>query len=335
MSSQKDIRRAMLGAGLAVANSVSPSSGETVAPPKSERVVAGAIGAVSRSLDQFQSDLQTAQDLVASGAAVIDLDPAEIDASDLKDRLEINTDDHTALANAIRENGQQVPILVRPHPDMPGRYQVAYGHRRLAACRDIGFRVRAVVRKLTDRELFVAQGQENSARKDLSFIERALFARRLEERGIDREAIMSALDVDKTEVSKLISVARAVPSDLVEAIGPAPKAGRPRWLALAERSSRARIQRSVTALISSDDFRARPTDDRFKLVFDAMAPNAKQKPKAQKWVSEDGTNIARIDRNETACVLSINEKSAPMFGQFLIDQLPVLYAAFKAQGARR
>lgn len=333
MSSQKDIRRAMLGAGLARANSASSAPVETVVQPKSERVVAGAIGAVSRSLDQFQNDLQTAQDLVAAGAAVIDLDPSDIDASDVKDRLEFNAEDHAALASAIRENGQQVPILVRPHPDMPGRYQVAYGHRRLAACRDIGFRVRAVVRKLTDRELFVAQGQENSARRDLSFIERALFAHRLEGRGIDREAIMAALDVDKTEVSKLISVARAISSDLVEAIGPAPKAGRPRWLALVERSRGARVEKIVAALTSRDEFRSRSTDERFKLVFDALAPRSTQKPKSQKLMSEDGVRIARVDQDEATCVLSINEKSTPRFGQFLIDQLPALYAAFKAGNA--
>ena len=335
MSSQKDLRRAMLGAGLARANSVPAVPVEAVAPPKSDRVVAGAIGAVSRSLDKFQSDLRTAQDMVASGAAVVDLDPADIDASDLKDRLEVNTEDHAALAGAIRESGQQVPILVRPHPDVPGRYQVAYGHRRLAACRDIGIRVRAVVRKLTDRELFVAQGQENSARRDLSFIERALFAHRLEERGIDREAIMAALDVDKTEVSKLISVARAIPSEIVEAIGPAPKAGRPRWLALAERSRGGRPGKPVMALISADGFRSRPTDERFKLVFDALAPRAKSKPKSQKWVADDGVLVARIDRDNAACVLAINEKSAPQFGQFVIDQLPALYAAFKAGNGQR
>ena len=38
---------------------------------------------------------------------------------------------------------------------------------------------------LTDEQLVVAQGQENSARTDLSFIEKALFAARLEEYGYD------------------------------------------------------------------------------------------------------------------------------------------------------
>ncbi|MGO8658348.1 ParB/RepB/Spo0J family partition protein, partial [Rhizobium ruizarguesonis] len=82
--------------------------------------------------------------------------------------------------------------LVRPHPETKGRYQVAYGHRRLAAAREIGIRVRAVVRDLTDGQLVVSQGQENSARTNLSYIERALFASRLEERSFGRDVIMAA-----------------------------------------------------------------------------------------------------------------------------------------------
>ena len=64
-----------------------------------------------------------------------------------------------------------------------------------------------VVRQMSDAELVVAQGQENSARRDLSFIERALYAAKLEEAGFDRETIMAALNVDKTGLSRLISVA--------------------------------------------------------------------------------------------------------------------------------
>jgi len=39
-----------------------------------------------------------------------------------------------------------------------------------------------VVRSLTDEQLVIAQGQENSGRTDLTFIERARFAARLEDR---------------------------------------------------------------------------------------------------------------------------------------------------------
>ncbi|MFP3581837.1 ParB/RepB/Spo0J family partition protein, partial [Arthrobacter sp. SIMBA_036] len=84
-------------------------------------------------------------------------------------------------------------VLLRPHPEAKSRYQVAYGHRRLAATRKLGIKVRAVIRELTDEQLVVSQGQENSARTNLSFIERALFAARLEERGFGRDVIMASL----------------------------------------------------------------------------------------------------------------------------------------------
>ena len=51
-----------------------------------------------------------------------------------------------------------------------GFYQVAYGHRRVRATAILGIKVRAIVRDLTDAELVIAQGQENNARQDLSFI---------------------------------------------------------------------------------------------------------------------------------------------------------------------
>ena len=107
------------------------------------------------------------------------------------------------------EAGQQVPILVRPHPDKPGRYQSGLGHRRLRAADALRRQVRAMVRRLTDAELVVAQGKENGERRDLSFIERASFAAHLEERGFERSTIMTALGVDKADLSRLIALARS------------------------------------------------------------------------------------------------------------------------------
>ena len=48
---------------------------------------------------------------------------------------------------------------------------------------------------------------------------------------------MQALSTDKTELSKLLSVAKAVPSTIVKAIGPAPSAGRRRWMEIAHKDT--------------------------------------------------------------------------------------------------
>jgi len=191
----------------------------------------GAIGAVTRSIEQLKSQIGEAKNLqlqLAAGHTVVELDPGLVERSFVADRMARTFDEESAFAENIREQGQLVPILVRPHPTNSGRFQVAYGHRRLRAAASLGVKVRAVVKELSDVELVVAQGQENSARTDLSFIERSIFAARLEKAGFDREIIMAALMIDKTALSKLISVAIKIPEDVLIAVGPAPKAGRDR-----------------------------------------------------------------------------------------------------------
>ncbi|MGO7565665.1 hypothetical protein ACC754_42940, partial [Rhizobium johnstonii] len=64
-------------------------------------------------------------------------------------------------------------------------------------------------------QLVVSQGQENSALTNLSYIERALFASRLEELSFGRDVIMAALGVDKAALSRMLIVIRQVPLYLV------------------------------------------------------------------------------------------------------------------------
>ena len=63
------------------------------------------------------------------------------------------------------------------------------------------------MRDLTDEQLVVAQGQENHERKDLSYIEKARFAFRLEQRFSRTTIIMAALSVYKSDLSNMLSVA--------------------------------------------------------------------------------------------------------------------------------
>ena len=148
--------------------------------------------------------------------------------------------------------------------------------------------VRALVRELTDAELVVAQGIENSQRQDLSYIERALFATRLEDRGFERSIIMDALATDKGELSKLISVARSVPESIIEVIGPAPKAGRRRWIALADALRDSAVKRKVERATKDPDLLKADTDTRFLRVFAATKPSSEPQPSAVGWKSASG-----------------------------------------------
>lgn len=128
-----------------------------------ERVRSGAIAAMGASLQEMTEGSRIAaklQEQLASGSTVIDLDPVLIDSSAVSDRITIDIDPgFETLVESMRENGQQVPILVRPQPAAPGRFQIAYGRRRLKAAAHLGKPVRAIVQQLTDNELVIAQGK--------------------------------------------------------------------------------------------------------------------------------------------------------------------------------
>ncbi len=280
----------------------------------------GAIGAVSRSIEQLKAQ------------AVVELAPALIDVSFISDRLRGSVEDHETLVASIREHGQQVPILVRPHPEREGRYQVVYGHRRLRAIRDLGKSVRAVIKPLSDEQVVIAQGQENSARTDLSFIEKALFAARLEEGGFGRETIMAALSVDKTGLSRLISAAVKIPREIIEAIGPAAKTGRDRWVELAARLDHRPAVDKALRTIAEDGFDGKSSDDRFNRVFDAVAPKRPAPARPTILAAEDGTRFARIRGDGQNLTVMVDEKAAAGFGAYLVANLPELYAAFKRCG---
>lgn len=279
----------------------------------------GAIGAVSRSIELLKSQ------------SLSELDPHLIDAPPVRDRLPEDEREFEEFARNIRENGQQVPILVRPHPTAEGRYQVAYGRRRLRAVKAAGMRVKASVRPLTDEELVRAQGQENTGRRDLSFIERALYAAELEANGFDRPVIMAALGVDKSNLSRLIQAATQLPRDVIQLIGAAPKTGRDRWYELATRLSSEHALGSARTLLADSGVQAMSSDDRFSRIFDAVAPKKVKKDKARPevWQADDGVKAAKYHQDKRSLTLTIDKKAAPEFGEYLLSVLPEIYASFK------
>lgn len=316
---------------LAAANSMIASTTEASPSGKDARVSAAPVRAMGLALDRMEQESRDLQATLAAGASVIELDPAVVEGSFVRDRL-IDFEDGSlaALKASIAERGQEVPILVRPHPEVEGTYQVAYGHRRLHAARQLGRKVKAVVRDMTDTELVVSQGVENSARHDLSYIERALFASRLEDRGFERAVIIDALSTDKGELSKLIAVAKAIPERVITAIGPAPKTGRRRWLALAELCEDERLVGVVETTLKQPDVAGADSDVRFQRAL-AAASKPRPKPALESWSTSDGLRVARIRRDETAFTLVIDQAVAPNFGNFLAARLDELFQEFQSQ----
>lgn len=301
---------------------------------KMQHIRSGAVGAMGRTLGQIANAADQARALIAAGSAVVEIPAEKIEGSFVNDRLPDDGQDFQRLTDAIRESGQKSPILVRPHPDKADFYQIAFGHRRVRVLRALGRPVKAVVQNLTDEELVVIQGQENSARSDLSYIERGLFALALEEKGFDRRIIMSALGMEKTQLSRLMSVAHGLPRSLIEAIGPAPKTGRPRWIALTERLAEKPQSPALSALLQNPQFLQSDSDSRFVKVMTALSVKIeKEKPEPIKAAS--GVKLAVMERSSSRTTLLFDEKVAPEFADFVAARLQDLHLEYLKSSALR
>lgn len=263
---------------------------------------------------------------LAKGQAVVELDAADIDPSFVQDRME---GDIEGLITSVRDQGQQVPILVRPHPDRPGRYQIAFGHRRLRALQQLGLPVKAIVRDMTDEQLVVAQGQENNERQDLSFIEKARFAARLRER-FPREVITSSMSIDKGTLSKMLSIVDIIPGAIIDAIGPAPGVGLPSWLQMALFIESASAPADLIAFSRSEDVQRLASAARFKAV---LALKQRRPSRALPGIlsTSAGDRLAQVTENKVRMEIVIDKRAMPDFAAFLREQVPALYEEHRAK----
>lgn len=296
------------------------------------RVGAGVIGATQRTLTDIREERDRLRAQLESGSG-LELDPDVIEPSPFPDRL---PDDSEAgfetFKKLIEEEGQKIPIQVRHHPCSPGRYQVVYGHRRWRAAKELGRLVKSIVVDYSDSELVVAQGIENAARQDLTWIERALFAWRMDAAGIKTRDIRAALGVDDPELARFRSVCRVLPEQVLEAIGRAPKAGRPRWVELAtaltaDPDGLAKIQKTLAA----DKVLTARSDDRFRFVFAAVKAAPTKRGHDLQLLATSGKSIGRATFKGGDIRLSIARAHAEAFEDFLRGELPTIVERFFAR----
>ncbi|MEH3148564.1 MAG: plasmid partitioning protein RepB [Methylobacterium frigidaeris] len=332
--SQKKRLSAIMGAPLRTEAPAQPESDAATTYPPVAGATAPAAPEKRPSAARSMAAMWAASQGTAADpdGAVVELDPDLCDPSAIADRVPDATDAaFEAFVQQIRDEGQHTPILVRRHPSAAGRYEIAYGRRRTRAARAVGRPVRAVVRELSDAELLIAQGSENLAREDLSYIERAHFARNMEQAGVAREVILKAMGVHRPDLANYLAVAESIPPVLIAAIGPAPKIGRPRWLTLADRVKTAGRDR-IAAALASPALAGKTSDERFAAILAALAaaPKAAARPKAETLKDGRGLKFARVERSATGLRVTVEEAAEPGFGEYLAGRLPELLAAYRA-----
>lgn len=310
---RKDLLKSLMGDAPAPAAEASDP-----AAPRQARYQKGAIGAVSQSIAQLKS------------RAMVEVPANQIEDGGLQDRLGEDPAEHERLKASLAEYGQQVPVLLRHIEGSDDRFQVVYGRRRVAALRDLGLPVKAMVRELSDRDLIIAQGQENAARRDLSFIEKANFARQMRDEGFERKIICDALHIDKTVISRMLSVADTVPQVLIEAIGPAPSAGRDRWRKLADQLTAGgfspdRVAGTLTGESSDARF-----EDALRIVSRRSAKLAPAPAPDRELRGESG-RIGRAKKSGKKTVLTFDAAEAQGFEDWLIDNIEEIHRNWRSQ----
>lgn len=309
-----------------------------VSPAESEPALDYAVKGASRSFLSSINEIAARADKAMEGQPIVELDPKEVSPSFVRDRLEEDGPEFEELLAAIRERGQDTPILVRTHPNEAARYMVVFGHRRLKAAATLGRTVRAVIRELTDNEHVLAQGQENSARANLSFIEKALYAAELVRLRYDQDnsIVLAALSIDRASLSKMLSVA-AISTPVLHAIGAAKSIGRDRWYELKLLLDRPANSERAASIVEAAGFTQLASDERFNLLLRKLKTSpvarARTSNSLSKWAAPDGSITAdvTVDRAKVTMAFKTKGLDAKAFGDYLSGNLNTLYEEFRRQ----
>ncbi|WP_428641593.1 plasmid partitioning protein RepB [Roseibium sp.] len=317
----------MMSAATAAAAAEKKADPAAAAPH--QKVTTPVVNSMGRALSHMRED------------SIISLDPSKIDPSPYSDRFETDEEAREALDElklSIHDEGQKIPVLVRPHPAAKDRYQLAYGHRRLLAIQALmaeaskpeTIKIKAHVRKLSDAELIKEQSLENGVRENLTFAEMALWAVQLREAGLKQREMQPVLGQVQTVISNMLKVADSIPSDIIRAIGRAKNVGRPAWMDFAKLFDDTNAEKRIRKIIGSDAFKSATAQERMAMAAEAARGRGrKAKPAAPETVeiNSNGSVVARLKKTASATTIAI-PKTETDFALWLTDNLADLHGSF-------
>jgi len=118
------------------------------------------------------------------------------------------------LAESIRENGLLQPLVVRPSPGIPDRFELVAGERRFRAVSQLGWEhVPVLVRDASDETLLVLALVENLQREALNPLEEAEGYKALVEKfSMTQADIARAVGKDRSTVANILRLLHLPPS---------------------------------------------------------------------------------------------------------------------------
>ena len=115
-------------------------------------------------------------------------------------------DELAELAQSIEENGLLQPLLIRPAPKLPGKYELVAGERRLRAVLKLGWKaVPAVTREVDDDTLLVLALVENLQREALNPLEEAEgYQVLMDKHGLNHAGIGRSVGKSRSTVANMV-----------------------------------------------------------------------------------------------------------------------------------
>lgn len=132
-------------------------------------------------------------------------------------RRRFEEDDLDSLAASISEKGVLQPLIVRPHPDAAGEYQIVAGERRWRAAQRARLHtVPVLVRDFSDTEVLEVAIIENIQRADLNPIEEASGYRQLMDQfGHTQERLAQSLGKSRSHIANMMRLL-SLPDSVLE-----------------------------------------------------------------------------------------------------------------------
>ncbi|WP_312367007.1 plasmid partitioning protein RepB [Ensifer sp.] len=294
---------------------------------------------VAAGVRQIQERSELAERLLKDGGQVIEIDPDDILESAIPDRFAsaYDVENLAELMQSMREHGQTTPGLVRSVAGDGKAFQIVFGRRRLAAAKHLGIKFKAIARELSDEDAIVLQGEENSNRNDLSFIERCLFAQSQEVAGYSRDVICKSLNTGKSHVSEMIRLAIALPREVLQEIGAAPEVGRRRWVDFeAKWSAHPAPLETAISVLAQYNIRKSDSSARFAAVLEALAgerQGAVLSLDAAELVSH-GLVLGQVSHGKSGSKLAFNKSVPSGFVEYVAKQIETLHDQFMQKNAR-
>lgn len=161
---------------------------------------------LGRGLASLLGDTARPLPVAPAGAGIPTIPVEMLEPGPYQPRGAIDPETLSDLVESIRARGILQPLLARPHPTSPGRYQIIAGERRWRAAQLAGLHeVPTLVRDLGDAETMAAALVENLQRQDLNAIEEADGYRRLrDEFAMTQELLAQAVGKSRSHVANTL-----------------------------------------------------------------------------------------------------------------------------------